>query len=172
MALPAISLLYDCLVNANKASCQNPRNDLRFYPNPSYFGGNMTPMGNHEEILEPVRRAYAIDETLTQVREERQVIVHCQLEDAEPGMLVRIWQSTYLIDSHTGNRSALLHAENISTAPVWTRVSGNQFNFTLVFAALPQACVLFDLREMISEPGGFEVKHILRNNSDVYRVML
>ena len=45
-------------------------------------------MGHEEEIIEPVRRTYAIDQTLTQVREERQVIVHCQLADAEPGMLV------------------------------------------------------------------------------------
>lgn len=129
-------------------------------------------MGHEEEIIEPVRRTYAIDQTLTQVREERQVIVHCQLADAEPGMLVRIWQSTYLIDIHTGNKSALLYAENISTAPVWTRISGNRYNFTLVFSALPQACVLFDLREIIEEPGGFEVKNILRNDSDVYRIML
>jgi len=129
-------------------------------------------MKNSEEIVEPLRRIYVMDETLTQVHEERQVIVHCQLSNAEPGMLVRIWQSTYLIDNHTGNRSALLYAENISTAPVWTRVIGNLFNFTLVFSALPQTCVLFDLREIIPEPGGFEVKNILRTDSDVYRVML
>jgi hypothetical protein len=129
-------------------------------------------MGHQEEIVEPVRRTYAIEETLTQVQEESQVIVHCQLADAEPGMLVRIWQSTYLIDVHTGNKSALLYAENISTAPVWTRIEGNHFNFTLIFSALPQGCVLFDLREIISEPGGFEVKHIIRNTSDVYRVDL
>lgn len=145
---------------------------MKYFPNHAYFRSTMTSMGHQEEIVEPVRRTYAIDQTLTQVREERQVIVHCQLEDAEPGMLVRIWQSTYLIDTHTGNRSALLYAENISTAPVWTRINGSQFNFTLVFSALPQACALFDLREIISEPGGFEVKNILRNDSDVYRVIL
>lgn len=129
-------------------------------------------MGNEEEIVEPLRRSYTLDERLTQVREERQVIVHCRLQDAEPGMLVRIWPSTFLIDCHTGIRAALLHAENISSAPVWTRLDGGSFQFTLVFAALPADCVLFDLREIIPEPGGFEVKHILRNNSDVYRVEL
>lgn len=132
----------------------------------------MIPTGNQEEIVEPVRQTYALDETLTEVREERQVIVHCSLIDAEPGMLVRIWPSTYLVDCHTGNRAALIHAENISTAPLWTRLSGNSYNFTLVFSALPAGCVMFDLREIIPEPGGFEVTHILRNHSDVYRVEL
>lgn len=128
-------------------------------------------MKNSEEILTPTRRTYVMAETLTEVREERQVIVHCEFE-AEPGMLVRIWPSTFLVDCGGAGRAALLHAENISMAPVWTPVNSKRYRFTLVFSALPDTCIMFDLREIIPEPGGFEVKNILRNRSDVYRVVL
>jgi hypothetical protein len=129
-------------------------------------------MENSDEVLEPVRRTYTFDETLTQVKEERQVIVHCSLDTPEADMLVRIWPSTFLIDCGGGGRASLVHAENISMAPVWTRTNGSSYRFTLIFTALPSTCVQFDLREIIPEPGGFEVKNILRNASDVYRVEL
>jgi hypothetical protein len=129
-------------------------------------------MENSDEVVEPVRRTYAFDETLTQVKEERQVIVHCSLDTPETDMLVRIWPSTFLIDCGGGGRASLLHAENISMAPAWTPVSSSRYRFTLIFSPLPDTCVQFDLREIIPESGGFEVKNILRNASDVYRVVL
>ena len=44
--------------------------------------------------------------------------------------------------------------------------------FTLVFSGLPKDCKSFDLREEIPEEGGFLVKNIKRNGTDVYRVKL
>ena len=46
------------------------------------------------------------------------------------------------------------------------------FWFTLVFSGLPKECESFDLKEEIPEEGGFFVKNIRRNNSDVYRIKI
>jgi hypothetical protein len=78
-----------------------------------------------------------------------------------------------LIDNALGHRSSLIHHENISLFPYWTEVPPfKDFWFTLVFTGLPKDCKIFDLQEIISEEGGFHVKNIKRNGSDVYRVKL
>jgi hypothetical protein len=46
------------------------------------------------------------------------------------------------------------------------------YSFLLIFSALPKACILFDLIEDIPQPGGFLVKGIKRNKTDVYRITL
>jgi hypothetical protein len=110
------------------------------------------------------------DELLSQIQEESMVIVHCSFT-AEITMNIRIWNSTFLIDHHSGNRSRLLHAENISIAPVWMHVEGGTTaRFTLIFASLPKSCDVFDMYEDIPEEGGFHIKGIRRNKSDVYNV--
>ena len=38
------------------------------------------------------------------------------------------------------------------------------------FSGLPRSCTSFDLIERIPEPGGFEVRNIGRNKTDVYEV--
>jgi hypothetical protein len=102
----------------------------------------------------------------TMVAEESQVIVHCICSmDAA----YRIWPSTFLIEQGTGKRAKLLTAFNISFYPYWTFKDAGQ-KFTLVFEGLSRNCVMFDLKEEIPQEGGFEVKSILRNNSDVYTV--
>ena len=86
-------------------------------------------------------------------------------------MLIRIWKTTYLVDHSSGTRSKLLHAENITMAPVWTQIpNGALYSFLLVFSGLPKACKQFDLVEEISEPGGFFIKDIGRNDTDVYHI--
>ena len=50
------------------------------------------------------------------------VYVHAHMRETDQEMLVRIWQSTFLIDKASGNKSTLVHAENITFAPVWTIV--------------------------------------------------
>jgi hypothetical protein len=85
--------------------------------------------------------------------------------------MVRIWPSTFLVCRTTGHRSALVHAEGIPYAPLWQPVPpGGRIAFTLLFAPLPDHCILFDLVEEISDPGGFFCPAILRNGMDVYRV--
>lgn len=118
-----------------------------------------------EEILEQLQ---------TQIQEEKQVIVHCCFPAAPYfGNLIRIWQSTYLIDEKTGHKSALIHAENITIFPVWTEIPPmKDYWFTLVFSGLPKDCRSFDLKEIIPEEGGFFVSDIRRNRSDVYRVKI
>ena len=118
-----------------------------------------------EEILQALQ---------TQTQEEKQVIVHCCFP-ASPffGNLIRVWQSTFLIDEQSGHKSQLIHAENISIFPYWTEVPPmKDFWFTLVFSGLPKECKKFDLKEIIPEEGGFWVQNIKRNGSDVYRVKL
>jgi hypothetical protein len=42
----------------------------------------------------------------------------------------------------------------------------------LIFEGLPKTCNAFDLIEQISQPGGFAVSGIPRNEKDVYHVNL
>ena len=118
-----------------------------------------------QEILEAL---------LTEVQEEQQVIVHCCYPATyHIGSLIRIWQSTFLVDERLNHRSGLIHHENISLFPYWTPVPPMQdYWFTLVFSGLPKDCKSFDLREEIPEEGGFLVKNIKRNGTDVYRVKI
>lgn len=108
------------------------------------------------------------------VEEEKQVIVHCCFPATlYEGSLIRIWNSTYLIDDSLAHKSSLIHHENISLFPYWTEVPPfKDFWFTLVFSGLPKECKIFDLQEVIPEEGGFHVKNIKRNGTDVYRVKL
>lgn len=88
-------------------------------------------------------------------------------------MLARIWRTTFLIDKISSARSPLVHAENITLAPQWTLLPDFvSYTFLLIFSALPKACKQFDLVEEIAQPGGFVVKNIARNKSDVYHINL
>ncbi|WHF51838.1 hypothetical protein QGN23_00835 [Chryseobacterium gotjawalense] len=105
---------------------------------------------------------------------EKQVIVHCCFP-ATPflDMLIRIWPSTFLIDESLGHKSTLIHHENISLFPYWTEVPPmKDYWFTLVFSGLPKACTNFDLKEEIPEEGGFWIKNIKRNKTDIYKVKI
>lgn len=108
------------------------------------------------------------------VEEEKQVIVHCCFPAAAQfGNLIRIWQSTFLIDESNRHKSKLIHAENITIFPFWTEVPPmKDYWFTLVFSGLPKDCKIFDLKEIIPEEGGFFVQGIRRNETDVYRVKI
>ncbi len=105
--------------------------------------------------------------------EDSYVYVHCSFPITEPGMLIRIWKTTFLQDCHSPGKSPLLHAENISYAPEWTLITfKGTYSFLLNFSALPKSCLLFDLIEDIPQPNGFLVKAIKRNKTDVYRITL
>ena len=107
------------------------------------------------------------------VLEQGHVYVHCRFRNGPMETLIRIWSSTVLIDRSSGSRSPLVHAEQISIAPVWTPVPPNrEFRFLLIFQALPAGCTVFDMLEDIPETGGFHVSGILRNESDIYHVEL
>lgn len=105
--------------------------------------------------------------------EDSFVYVHCHLNNPSDGALIRIWKTTFLLDAATATRSQLIHAENITIAPQWTLIPDHQkYTFLLIFSGLPKACRQFDLKEEIAQPGGFHVKNIQRNDSDIYHVDL
>lgn len=105
--------------------------------------------------------------------EDSYIYVHCYFNNVYKDMLIRIWRSTYLNDQGSSARSKLIHAENISMAPMWTRIPDSKiYSFLLIFEALPKSCKNFDLIEDIPQPGGFEVRNIIRNESDVYHIDL
>ncbi len=107
--------------------------------------------------------------TITQ--EESQVVVHCSYTSAGFMDLIRIWPTTYLIDQGSSHKSKLVHAENVSIAPIWTRLEYGQTRvFTLIFSGLPKSCTVFDFIESVPEPNGFEIRNIQRNAADVYFV--
>lgn len=117
-------------------------------------------------------KIFIVKELLTNIQEESQVIVHCHMDCTEFADAARIWKSTYIIDTATGIRYPLLHAEGITMYPNWTHVpEGASLNFTLFFKGLPKSCKSFDLIEVIPQPGGFECRDIPRNNSDVYHIL-
>lgn len=108
-------------------------------------------------ISKPIIVKEILEKLQTKIEEEKQVIVHC-CYPASPflGNLIRIWNSTYLIDESLGHRSQLIHTENISVFPKWTVVPFmKDFWFTLVFSGLPKDCKSFDFKEIIPEEGGF-----------------
>ncbi len=110
-------------------------------------------------------------ETKVDVQQESHVYVHCYFNNTGREMLIRIWKTTYLVDSGSGTRSKLVHVENISYAPEWTLVPDKkEFRFLLIFDALPRACTSFDLVEDIPQAGGFHIEGIARNKTDVYHV--
>ncbi len=103
--------------------------------------------------------------------EDSHVYVHCYFNNSSEDMLIRIWQTTFLIDKASGTKTQLVHAENISIAPVWTQVPvRGTYSFLLIFGGLPKSCKSFDLVEEISQPGGFFIGNIQRNQTDVYHV--
>ncbi|HYG01779.1 MAG TPA: hypothetical protein VD927_04995 [Chryseosolibacter sp.] len=105
------------------------------------------------------------------VLEDSYVYVHCYYNNTGDDMMLRIWKTTFLVDKATGVRTRLVHAENISFAPLWTPIpNGQPYSFLLVFEALPKSCQQFDLIEDIPQAGGFEVRDIQRNASDVYHI--
>ena len=115
------------------------------------------------EILEkPVNK----QEVKVLESEERQTIVHCTC--AGDDVTFRVWPTTFLIEHGTGKRAKLITAFNISFAPQWTLNDGK--GFTLIFEGLSKGCAVFDLKEIIPENDGFEIKDIKRNHSDVYQV--
>lgn len=116
-----------------------------------------------EEITE-VKTEVKIDVKTLEL-EERQTIVHCTCEE---DYAYRIWPSTFLVEHETDKRAKLITAFNISFAPQWTLNDGR--GFTLIFEGLSKGCTAFDLKEIIPQEGGFEVKDIQRNHMDVYHV--
>lgn len=125
-------------------------------------------------IVKPKISPELLEALQTQVETEKQVIVHCCFPGTPfSDMLIRIWSSTFLIDESLGHRSSLIHHENISLFPYWTAVPPmKDYWFTLVFSGLPKASTSFDLQEVIPQEGGFLVKNIKRNATDVYRVTI
>ena len=110
-------------------------------------------------------------QTATAVDEECQVIVFCNYRATGPDQLIRIWSTTVLLDRSSAHESKLLFTDNVAVAPQWMHVpNGSTARFTLIFSGLPRSCTSFDLIERIPEPGGFEVRNIGRNKTDVYEV--
>lgn len=101
------------------------------------------------------------------------VYVHCHFNNKWRDTLIRIWKTTFLVDRSSSAKAELVHAENITYAPLWTLIPDkSQYTFLLIFSGLPKSCNVFDLTEQISEPGGFHVPNISRNETDVYHVDL
>jgi hypothetical protein len=106
-----------------------------------------------------------------EVLEDSYIYVHCYFNNTWKDMLIRIWNTTYLVDHDSSGKSKLIHAENISYAPMWTLIpDGVTYTFLLVFSTLPKSCKKFDLIEELGQPGGFYIRNIKRNMQDVYHV--
>lgn len=115
----------------------------------------------------------ALVDLLQQTEEQGQVVVHVFCPPQPDEFAIRVWRTTYLVSRTSSHKSRLIHAENISIAPRWTEAKANHpYSFTLIFEALPKDVLLFDLAEIIPQPGGFYYSSILRNDKDVYDIRL
>lgn len=122
-------------------------------------------------IAKPAVETEALGHIDAKALEGSFVYVHCTFDNQWDNMLIRIWKTTFLTDSASGTRSALVHAENITMAPQWTSIPDRvRYSFLLIFSGLPKSCRKFDLVEEIAEPGGFLIKDIMRNETDVYHI--
>jgi hypothetical protein len=129
------------------------------------------------EVPAPTRKIEISDEAKDQLHiasdAEGQVILHISYTPGRTADRIRIWPTTYLIPHGNKTRSELIHAENIGRYPHWLIIPVNKEHiFTLVFSPLPKGCIYFDLFEDIPEPGGFLIKSIKRNQTDVYHLRL
>jgi hypothetical protein len=123
-------------------------------------------------IEKPVFKPDVTFKPRLQVFEEQVAIVHCTYnfpKEFQPSP-IRIWPTTYLIQEN-GKQKKLLQAFNISPYPAWKMVNSGH-RFTLIFEGLDKECKIFDLLEDIPEPGGFSIKSIHRNKTDVYWVTI
>ncbi len=121
-------------------------------------------------LVKPVVGVETLESIDPQLLEDSFVYVHCHFDNPSDDMLIRIWRTTFLIDPQTTTRSQLVHAENISYAPQWTMIPKGDFTFLLIFGGLPKSVQVFDLVEEIPQPGGFVVRSIRRNDTDVYHI--
>jgi hypothetical protein len=129
------------------------------------------------EVKEPLVKPKVDVATLASIdpasMEDSFVYVHCHFENTSTDMLIRIWSTTFLVDRDSVTRSQLVHAENISYAPQWTIIPRKgDFTFLLIFGGLPKSCLVFDMVEEIAQPGGFHIRNIKRNETDVYHIDL
>lgn len=137
-------------------------------------------MSGHKTTIKdpPVKSKPEVDDKILasiepSTMEDSFVYVHCYFDNVWKDALIRIWKTTFLVDHSSGVKVSLVHAENISIAPLWTVVTDNKVHtFILIFSALPKSCKQFDLREEIPQPGGFHIKNIQRNERDVYHVTM
>ena len=114
-----------------------------------------------------------IPSVAARTEDDSHVYIHCHCKQSSDGLLIRIWKTSYLIDTASHVKSALVHAENISMAPFWTAIpSGRPYSFLQIFTRLPGDCKTFDFVEEIPQPGGFNVRNIQRNETDVYHINL
>lgn len=137
-----------------------------------------SPPGATQTDLPPVKTTRKIDVDVlaaieTDWLEDAFIYVHCHVPEQWREMLIRIWRTTFLTDQHSPAKASLLHAINISYAPVWTQVPPTgSYTFLLIFEMLPKTCSVFDLVEEIPQPGGFHIPDITRNQTDVYHITL
>ena len=125
-------------------------------------------------ILKPFIEPEILIQIQSEISTEQQVIVHCCFKnDFAVGMLIRIWRTTFLLDTQSSHKSKLLFADNICFNPHWIEVPMvKEYWFTLIFSGLPKDCTHFDFAEIIPEEGGFFVPKIKRNRTDVYHIIL
>lgn len=124
-------------------------------------------------VVKPVIETDVLTSIDPKTLEDSHVYVHCYVDDPGDELLIRIWKTTFLIDRASGTKAELMHAENITIAPLWTMIpGGNPFRFLLIFSSLPKSCTKFDFVEEISQPGGFFFTDISRNERDVYHITI
>lgn len=106
-------------------------------------------------------------------QEEKQVIVHGSLKGyEEKEAIIRVWPTTFLIPKGSNKKCKILFHSNIAMYPQVELLEPNTtLYFTLIFEGLPPNCKSFDIVEIITQPGAFEVRNIQRNSQDVYHVI-
>jgi hypothetical protein len=118
------------------------------------------------------KKVEIVEDLLELPQDQKFMVVHCTLPP--PRCMIRIWSSTYLIDTASGARAPLTHAIGIVMYPQWQRVKSSYttYHFTLIFELLPDSDAPFYLLEDIPESNGFYSPVLKRNSNEIYHTII
>lgn len=90
------------------------------------------------------------------------------------GCWVKIYPTSYIVDSITGERLKMMNAINIPLEPerYYLKKVGDFLNFILVFPKMPTHWSSFNFIEQSDDNNGFSLLGIKKNSSGLYRVII
>ncbi len=111
-------------------------------------------------------------DTLMQLQDQRQITVVVTVGVNPETHYQRIWPNIELRSEVNAESAKLVQVIGLNPFPNWTKIpAGVQKQFCLIFESLSSNVSRFSIVEDIPENGGFLETGIVRNKSDVYRIL-
>jgi hypothetical protein len=105
--------------------------------------------------------------------DEAQVTLHIKFPTADWLAKMVDWPTTFLLPEDGFQKSRLVALSTIaSPSELREFATGINSSFSMVFTGLPEDCKSFYFWQDIYHSNGFYLKHIDRNETDVYQISL